>query len=187
MLLLVLLALFSSVMVGFLIGRNTDPYRGQIIDTIVIGPDQNRALHVAGQVLYTDGTPYADGRVELCSEPRITTTDGRGRFFYESAQPGTHILSVLDGNGKALAKCEFTISRKSDGQPINIQKQADGKYVVELSVNVRFIELAVELDADEESLKLLPEKTVALEDDGTLTVGEKKAERGRWRGGAPIR
>lgn len=169
-----LLALFSSVLVGFLIGRNTDPYRGQIIDTIVIGPDQNRVLHVAGQVLYTDGTPYADGRVELRSEPRITTTDSRGRFFYESAKPGTHTLSVLDGNGKALAKCEFTISRKAGEQPINIQKQAAGKYAVELSVNVRFIELAVELDAGREFLKLLPEKTAALEDDGTLTAGEKK-------------
>ncbi|MBC8570586.1 hypothetical protein [Zongyangia hominis] len=172
--LLLLLALFSSVIVGFLIGRNTDPYRGQIIDTIVIGPDHNRALHVAGQVLYTDGTPYADKRVELRSEPRITTTDGRGRFFYESTEPGPHTLSVLDDNGKALAKCEFTIFRNSDGQPINIQKQADGKYAVELSVNVRFVELAVELDAGGEALKLLPEKTVALEDDGTLTAGEKK-------------
>ena len=172
--LLLLLALFSSVLVGFLIGRNTDLCRGQIIDTIVIGPNQNRALHVAGQVLYTDGTPYTDGRVELRSAPRITTTDGRGRFFYESAQPGTHTLSVLDSNGKALAKCEFTISRNSDGQPINIQKQADGKYAVELSVNVRFIELAVELDTSGESLKLLPEKTVTLEDDGILTAGEKK-------------
>ena len=171
--LLLILALFTSVMVGFLIGRNTDPYRGQIIDTIVLGPDQNRALHVSGQVLYTDGSPYANGRVEMRSEPRVTTTDSRGRFFYESAEPGTHTLSVLDESGKALADCEFTISRNTEGQPINIKKQADGKYAVELSVNVRFIELAVELDAGGNSLKLVPEKSTALEDDGTLVMGKK--------------
>lgn len=176
LILLLLLALFSSVMVGFLIGRNADPYRGQIVDTIVIGPDQNRAVHVAGQVLYTDGTPYADGRVELRSEPRITTTDGRGRFFYEAAQPGTHTLSVLDESGKVLAKCEFAVSRNTGERPLNIQKQADGRYAVELSVNVRFIELAVELDAGSEALKLLPEKTAALEDDGALTAGGKKLD-----------
>ncbi len=78
---LLLLALFSSVLVGFLIGRNTDPYRGQIIDTIFIGPDRNRTVHVSGQVVYSDGTPYADGTVELRSEPIITTTDYKGRFF----------------------------------------------------------------------------------------------------------
>lgn len=173
-LLLLILALSSSVMVGFLIGRNTGIYRGQILDTILLGPDQNRPLHVAGQVLYTDGTPYANGQVELRSEPRLTMTDNYGRFFYESAQPGTHTLSVLDRDGKALATCEFTISRNADGQPINIQKQADGKYAVELSVNVRFVELAVELDESGAVLALLPEKTTALEDDGTLVVGERK-------------
>ncbi len=171
--LLTILAFFSSVIVGFLIGRNTDSYRGQIIDTIVLGPDETRVLHVSGQVLYTDGSPYADGRVELRSEPRITTTDESGRFFYESAEPGTHTLSVLDGDGRALAKCEFVISRGAGDQPINITKQDDGKYAVELAVDVRFIELAVELDGSGDSLKLLPEKAAALQDDGTLTVGDK--------------
>lgn len=171
---LLLLALFSSVLVGFLIGRNTDPYRGQIIDTIFIGPDQNRTVHVSGQVVYSDGTPYADGTVELRSEPIITTTDYKGRFFYESAPPGAHTLSVLDDDGKAIAKCEFTISRSLENQAVNIKKQADGQYAVELSVDVRFIELAVELDKDSGSLKLIPEKTAVLEDDGTLTTGEKK-------------
>lgn len=172
--LLILLALFSSVTAGFLIGRNTDPYRGQIIDTILIGPDQEREIHVSGQVLYTNGTPYENGQLELHSEPLLTTTDGKGRFFYESVAPGSHTLSVVDESGSVLAQCDFTINRAVKDQPLNIQQENGGKYQVELSVNVRFIELAIELDTDEGTLKLLPEKTAVLEDDGTLTVGEKQ-------------
>lgn len=171
-LLLLILALFSSVMAGFLIGRNTGSYRGQILDTIIIGSDESRELHIAGQVLYSDGTAYANGRVELRSSPRITTTDGRGCFFYESARPGVHTLSVLDEEGNALAKCEFTISRDAEAQPVSILRETDGKYVVDLAVEVRYIELAVELDTEAGTLKLIPEKTAVLEDDGTLIVGD---------------
>ena len=50
---LLLLALFSSVLVGFLIGRNTDPYRGQIIDTIFIGTERNQTGDVTEQTVYS--------------------------------------------------------------------------------------------------------------------------------------
>jgi hypothetical protein len=169
--LLLIMAMFSLVMAGFLIGRNTDSYHGQMIDTILLGPDPTRELHISGQVLYTDKTPYANGQVELRSNPRITVTDGQGRFFYESAQPGAHTLSVLDQYGNAIAKCEFTISRSLADRPVKIEKLGDVKYAVELSVDVRFIELAVELNDDGGVLKLLPEETAVLEDDGTVTAG----------------
>lgn len=171
--LLLLLTLFSSVIVGFLIGRITDTYRGQMIDTIVIGPEESRLVHVSGQVLYTNGTPYPQGNVELYSEPRLTTTDDLGHFFYASVEPGSHTLSIVDDSGKALAQCEFLVSQNHGEEPVHIQKQDDGAYAVELSVNVRFVELAVELDMDGSTLSLIPEKTVVLEDDGTLTKNGK--------------
>lgn len=174
LLLLCLLTLFSSVIAGFLIGRNSVPYRGQMIDNIVIAQNENRAVHIAGQVLYSNGEPYANGRVELRSEPRAVSTDARGRFFYDGVEPGAHRLSVVDQAGKVLASCEVSVSRYQEEQPVSIRKRANGQYALELSVHVRFIELAVEIDRGSAALKLIPEKTVALEDGGILTADGKR-------------
>lgn len=168
---LLFLAFATSVITGYMIGRSTGKYDGQIIDTIVIGADQNRKLHISGQVLYTDGTPYQNGKVELHSDPMVTTTDIKGRFFYDSVAPGEHKLSIVDDN-KTLAECSFVVNRNTSDQPINIGKEGKGKYAIELSVNVRFIELAVEIVEDDKELKLIPEHTVVLEDDGTLIYDE---------------
>lgn len=168
---LLFLAFVTSIITGFMIGRSTGTYDGQIIDTIVIGSDQKRKLHISGQVLYTDGTPYQNGKVELHSDPMITTTDMKGRFFYDSVAPGQHKLSIVDDN-KTLAECSFVVNRNTSDQPINIGKEGKGKYAIEVSVDVRFIELAVEIAEDGQELKLIPEHTVVLKDDGTLLYDE---------------
>ncbi len=169
LILLALLALFSSVIAGFLIGRNSGPALGQIIDTIVIGPDQSRTVHLAGQVRYADGTPYTGGTVELRSEPRRTDTDAQGRFFYDSVELGDHTLSVVDAQGVVLAACEIAVGR-GGSQPLEIAETAEGRYTVELSAEVRFVELAVELRGEKAALVLLPGAAVALQDDGTVFV-----------------
>lgn len=169
LILLALLALFSSVIAGFLIGRNSGPALGQIIDTIVIGPDQSRTVHLAGQVRYADGTPYTGGTVELRSEPRRTDTDAQGRFFYDSVELGDHTLSVVDAQGAVLAACEIAVGR-GGSQPLEVAETAEGRYTVELSTEVRFIELAVELRGEKAALVLLPGAAVALQDDGTVFV-----------------
>ncbi|MBC5579992.1 carboxypeptidase regulatory-like domain-containing protein [Anaerofilum sp. BX8] len=167
LLVLALLAVFSSVLVGFLIGRNTDPHRGQILDTIVIGQDGGRAVHLAGQVRYADGTACADSVVELHSEPRMTRTDAQGRFFYDNVDLGEHTFSVLDAEGAVLASCGVTVSR-GGAQPVEVALAGEDRYAVQLSAEVRFVELAIELRGDGEELKLIPKTAAALKDDGTL-------------------
>lgn len=170
---LVITAMVSSVISGILIGRNTNSYRGQILDTIVIGSDETRKVHVSGQVLYTNGDPYKNGKIELRSEPRVSSTNSKGQFFYESVEPGKHTLSIVDESATILAKCQFEVSQSSKNQAIDIKKQKEGAYSVDLSVDVRFIELAVEIDMDHKVLNLIPEKTAVLLDDGTLSVDGK--------------
>ena len=174
--LLLLLALFSSVIVGFLIGRHTGPARGQILDTILIGPDENRKVHLAGQVRYVDGPPYSNGVVELRSDPRMAETDEQGRFFYEQVPLGDHTLSVIGKDGGVLATCELAVGCGSGEQPVHVAKLADGQYTVELSADVRFIELAVELDGSRAALDLIPEATAVLTDSGTLTVQDRELD-----------
>lgn len=174
LIILLLITLFSSVMVGFLIGKNSDTPMGQLIDTIVIGSNPARMIHLSGQVLYTNGTPYQNGMVELHSEPLTTMTDTRGRFFYEQVEPGEHQLVIVDEEGKTLAACKFSVTQDASDEPINIYKKNDGKYAVELSVDVRFLELAVELDQNGGELKLVQDKSIVLEDDGTLTMNGKQ-------------
>lgn len=174
LIILLVLTMITSVIAGYLIGRNTDLYRGQIIDTIVIDSNEERKIHVSGQVVYTNGNPYQNGIVELHSEPRETNTDSKGRFFYEAVEQGNHILKIVDSAKNVIAKCDFVVSRKQSKDSLNILEENKGKYAIELAVDIRFVELAIEIDEENKILKLIPEKTITLQDDGIIRIGGKE-------------
>lgn len=90
LLLLFLLMLLSSCAAGYILGRSAFPESsGRRIDTILLTPDGDAAeqqmqqiFHLAGKINYTNGRPYAQGRVQLHSEPRETVTDTNGSFTF---------------------------------------------------------------------------------------------------------
>ncbi|HBI27714.1 MAG TPA: hypothetical protein DDY25_08315, partial [Peptococcaceae bacterium] len=47
----------------------------------VIVPVEKKVT-IKGRVIYTDGTPFANGLVELRSEPRINITNQEGKFIF---------------------------------------------------------------------------------------------------------
>ena len=70
---------------------------GRRIDTILLTPDGDAAeqqmqqiFHLAGKINYTNGRPYAQGRVQLHSEPRETVTDTNGSFTFFHVEGGEH-------------------------------------------------------------------------------------------------
>ena len=81
-LLLFLLMLLSSCAAGYILGRSAFPgSSGQRIDTILLTPDGTEGesaiqqiFHLTGKINYTNGRPYARGRVQLHSEPCLLYT-----------------------------------------------------------------------------------------------------------------
>ena len=104
LLILLILVAVSSWLMGYHIGKTvntTIPYSGQIIDTIVLTPgretiipgqgDRVYRINILGRIIYTDGTPFAHGMVELRSKVRYTTTDSRGYFRFEDEIGRAHV------------------------------------------------------------------------------------------------
>lgn len=69
------------------------------VDTITIDPVEKRNIHVSGQVMYSDGRVYQNGRVQLHSDVMETKTDENGWFLFKDVDPAEHTLSVLDKDG----------------------------------------------------------------------------------------
>ena len=59
-------------------------------------------FHLAGKINYTNGRPYAQGRVQLHSEPRETVTDTNGSFTFFHVEGGEHQIRILDRTGNVL-------------------------------------------------------------------------------------
>jgi len=134
-LLLLFFLLATSCIVGFLLGRTTEPGRfGALIDTIVLSPgedepsalpsgqptpgtgespagEQDRRIDLVGVVQYTDKTPFTQGSVRLQSEPRYSQVNGQGRFQFDAVELGPHELTVLDRAGNELARRSIEVER----------------------------------------------------------------------------
>jgi len=152
-LLLLIAVSLTSCIIGFIIGRSvtTDSPTGYIMDTIPLSPDEQGAaapktyFKLTGRVLYTDGTPYANSRVELHSSPRYTDTDDYGYFYFEDVEPGSHIINVIR-NGVIQASCTIEVDaneRYTDSQIVQLD---DGSFSIRISLDVSVLELTLVLD-----------------------------------------
>lgn len=147
-LLLIFIALVTSSILGFILGRQTGSMPlGQIVDTIVLEPEVP-VFHLSGQTLYTDGSPAAGLRMQLHSEPMETQTDSTGNFLFPKVEQGEHIMSVLSASGDVLAQREVQILRQNQTSQASVKLTETGSYVIELSVDVRVLEITIELDQD---------------------------------------
>ena len=122
----------SSVITGILLGNKTQEQGERGNDSFVIGggeepgSGQGPELHLAGRITLTDGTPLADGTLELHSEVKKGKTDQDGWFFFEDVEPGLHSLFVLDESGKTQAEIKLELSRNEESEysQLRIEKTA---------------------------------------------------------------
>ena len=173
--LLFIVALISSGITGYLLGLKASPVAGgQLIDTILLAPENgpesevSTILHLTGQVIYSDGTPASYRTLELHSDPVRTVTDSTGNFLFHHVPLGEHSISIINEDGSVAARREIVLDRNQTISGIVIQPQDSGVYVVELALDVRMLELAIELD--DETYYINPEHITYETMDGTVVT-----------------
>ena len=189
-LLLLLLTLITSCIAGYILGRHTgtDPL-GQVIDTIVLTPEkepvsERETFHLTGQVCYTDGTPAVGRTLELHSDPIIAVTDSKGGFLFPNVPQGEHTIYVRNNDGTTAAQREIHVTRENTSEAVSVDLMDSGEYVIELAIDVRVLEIVIELGSGElyinpenisyatlEGMVTTPEGTASLKDGVVVTPG----------------
>ncbi|WP_343210714.1 carboxypeptidase-like regulatory domain-containing protein [Anaerolentibacter hominis] len=172
---LLILMMITSCMVGFILGRHTRDYRGQILDTIILQPEAEteQTVHFAGQILYPDGTPFAGKTIRLHSKPRETQTDSRGRFLFSDVETGDHTLFVMDGE-QVLAENRVTLKRQEDFTGVDWEQSESGDCSIQIAADILYVEIAVQLSDGSDSVQILPERIAGYSDQGSLYAGQKE-------------
>ncbi len=112
-----------------------------------------KLVTIKGRVIYTDGTPYAYGLVELHSEPRTTTyTDSEGRFIFERVKDGKNTISVLSASHQVLASCNVEINRDSTIEDAVLVQMNEDTWVLEVAVDVKVLEIVLKIWRDDNGL-----------------------------------
>jgi hypothetical protein len=122
--------------------------KGFFIQNQVMVPIEKKVT-IKGRVVYTNGSPFAHGLVELRSEPRRTYTDSDGYFIFEDVEDGEHTISVLSQNGEVLASCKVVINRNIEIKDVVLVKMADGTFVLEVAVDVKVLEIVLEIELND--------------------------------------
>ncbi len=168
-LLLFFLLLATSCIVGFLLGRTTEPGRfGALIDTIVLEPNDPDPVQTGGEglgadvrilglVRYGDGEAFTEGKVELRSEPQYAELDGAGNFSFDQVPMGRHELSVLDWEGDVLARRIIQLQRDAAEEPyISYEGEVCVVHIQTLTVELKLV-LVLEREAGGLLTVALPE------------------------------
>ena len=149
---LVVILMLTSYMAGFHIGRSKDPnLMGKALDTITLIPENKTTdmkVHIAGRVVNADGTPYANGLVQLHSTPRETRTGDRGQFFFDNVEQGSHTLNLINEDGTVKAACQIQLNQQTAGAPAQIDYSGPGSYNLACSDAVQVVEMQVDLGGD---------------------------------------
>lgn len=150
---LLLFVSITSFLAGTHIGRATDHRLGQMLDTIVLSPENEAVnpnrIDFSGQIFYTDGSPCANRVIELHSDPRRTTTDSEGVFHFKDVETGTHNLALLDDSGRQESQVEIHIDRESGIQTGKVTGNAEA-YQLAVSENVIAVHIRLQLDDNDE-------------------------------------
>lgn len=160
---LVMLVMLSTGIVSFLLGKNTAPAPvGQIIDTILLTPDAptegdkdisiQDTFHFIGHVIYTDGTPVAGRTLELHSDPVRTVSDSGGGFLFANVSEGDHRVILLNDDETPAMERRIHVTRNPQLGDLSLKLTEDGEYVLELSANIRALELVMEISVSELTL-----------------------------------
>ncbi len=135
------------------------------------------AVDLKGVVITSDNAPYVNGIVELRSTPRYTRTDRNGYFIFRSVETGMHRISVIDESGNILATCDVDLASVRDTSNLVTTSFSDNIYRINVSVNVRVLEIKISLKTDSNgnvqgiaSLDVVKADTVPVDQqDGSVT------------------
>lgn len=105
-------------------------------------------VDVFGRVLYTDGTPFANGSIGCFSDARLTRTDRDGYFEFLDLEEGSHTIRVFDEDGNVLAQCNTVIMRSQDAEKAAVVKLPDGTIVFNVSIDLAVLKITVLLEKD---------------------------------------
>lgn len=157
--LLLVFVSISSFLAGTRVGNSTDQRLGQMLDTIVLSPEEKHAdenrIDFSGQMLYTDGTPCSNQKIELHSDPMQTVTDSEGFFYFKDVEIGDHRLSVLDENNNPVSQLSVQIKRDKSVTAGLVDNSADS-CLFSVSDTVMQIHVKIKLD-NEKGLLVEPE------------------------------
>ena len=171
-LVLLLLFIISSVIAGILLGNRTDHGKKPPEDSFVIGDGEETEdrLHLAGRITYKDGTPFAEGNLELHSQVRTGKTDSQGWFLFGDVESGSHSLFVLDEEGKTLAEIKIDLARNPETEysQLRIERTAENQYRCLISPEIRFLELDMEFNRG--ALTIRMDKTAAVDREGIVNL-----------------
>lgn len=176
--LLFVLMMITTGFVGYIVGKGSrfsDNMSGKAIDTIHVTKPEAQ-IHLGGKIFYSDGSPYAKGIVQLHSEPRQTITDEAGAFVFENAEGGTHIISIVDRAGNVLAEREVIISKKDIEEGAKIKLLKDDVYQVEVAVDIKYLEVQVEINKEDGKLYINPDRVTYLTEGGMVVSPTGKAD-----------
>lgn len=178
LILLFLLMIITTGFVGYILGKGSrfgDDMTGKAIDTVHVAQPEAK-IHLGGKILYNDGTPYANGTVRLHSEIRETASDETGAFVFDNAEVGSHTISIVDSGGNELAKREITISRKDIEEGAKVKLINNKSYLMEVSVDIKYLEVQVVIDKEDGSLYIDPDKITYLTNGGLVESPTGKAD-----------
>lgn len=105
-------------------------------------------VDVRGRIVYSNGEPYGNGLVELRSNPRYTTTDDDGYFWFEDVPVGNHTISAIENN-TVLASVTVRVQRVSQEKDIDVIRLESGDYLVQVSLRVIEIRISLRIDGEQ--------------------------------------
>lgn len=160
---LLMIALISTFMVSYVMQNKVNQ---PVIDHIDVDPIEKRNFSLAGQILYTDKSPFSKGQVELHSEVKETKTDTKGWFLFQEVTPETHELKAYDDQRTELASATISLTQSDDKSILNIKKGKDDIYHIALSADTRYLELSIELT--DKALIIHTDDSYAVSDEGKV-------------------
>jgi len=117
-----------------------------------------KRIDIKGRIIYSDQTPYANGLIELRSEPRYSRTDDNGYFIFTDVEEGTHSISVLDEEGNTLVTSSIYIERDAQMKHVELVHLPDNTLVFRVAINIALLELTMTLSHDDLHRSFILEK-----------------------------
>ena len=112
--------------------------------------------------------------------PRDTVTDSNGNFSFFHVEGGEHQIRILGSTGNVLGERKVNLFSAPPESGVNVSLRQDGQYTVEVAVDVRMMEVVIELDEENRSLYINPEKLTYLTSDGRVVTPTGEAY--HWEG-----
>ena len=179
-LLLVVLVVITDVIFLALLGKRAAMNTGEIVDTIVLDPEQDEELplSVCGRLVDTKGNAIPDYEVRLHSDPMSDVTGSGGDFFFSPVEYGDHTLTIVNADGEEQVLAELTVREdatlKTGDQMFSVDE--DGRWVFAIPEYTLVLEVDLELDVETNTLRVIPESVSALRANSCMDTYYGSAE-----------